>query len=487
MTNETEQQETIQEPENSLPAVTLADLPPEWTEAVKRAGWPTLMPVQAKAMPYIVAGRDIMVQSRTGSGKTGAFLLPALDRINRYQASTQVLVLAPTRELAAQVAREAEVLAGDSGVRITAVYGGVGYGKQLAQLREGAHLVVGTPGRILDHLKRGTLKLDNLKLLIFDEADRLLSMGFFPDMRRLYDYLPKKVQCAMFSATFPASVLRLADLFLTNPDFLGLSRDGVHVAETEHIVYEVASMDKDRSLIRIIEFENPESAIIFCNTKVKVHYVNVVLRRFGYNADELSADLPQNARDKVMKKLREGKVRFLVATDVAARGIDISDLSHVFIYEVPEDPEQYIHRAGRTGRAGAAGTAVTLIDGFIEKAALKRIQTKYNIDFETRTVPSEEDVANLVSQRLTSRLEAQLRERDKLKVERMERFLPLAKSLAESEELLPLVAMLLDDTYQQMLHQPPETLDVSPPEKEQARQKPKKRRRGRGRGRRGGK
>lgn len=454
----TEPTETTVEPENSLPEVALKDLPPEWTEAVNRAGWTSLLPVQAKAMPYLVAGRDIMVQSRTGSGKTGAFLLPIIDRINRFEATTQALVLAPTRELAAQVAHEAKTLVGDSGIRITAVYGGVGYGKQLADLKQGAHIVVGTPGRILDHLGRGTLKLDTLRLLVFDEADRLLSMGFFPDMRRLQDYLPKRVQCGMFSATFPASVMRLADLFLSNPDFLGLSRDGVHVAGTEHIIYEVPSMEKDRSLARLIEFENPDSAIIFCNTKVKVHYVNVVLQRFGYNADELSADLSQNAREAVMNKLRAGNVRFLVATDVAARGIDITALSHVFIYEVPEDHEIYIHRAGRTGRAGAAGTAITLIEGFQEKVALKRIQNKYDIEFDYRTVPTEEDVAKLVSERLTTRLEAQLRERDKLKVERMERFLPLAKSLADSDELLPLVAMLLDDTYQHMLHQPPDII-----------------------------
>ena len=229
--------------------------------------------------------------------------------------------------------------------------------------RQGAHLVVGTPGRILDHLLKRNLSLKHLQMLVFDEADRMLSMGFYPDMKAVQRYLPsRRIQGCMFSATFPARVMRLAGEFLHEPEFLSLSRDHVHVTDVEHVYYVVPRMDKDRSLVRIIEVENPASALIFCNTKARVHYVTAVLQRFGYDADELSSDLSQKAREKIMARVRKGKLRFLVATDVAARGIDLPDLSHVIIYEPPDDPELYIHRAGRTGRAGGGGVAISLVD-----------------------------------------------------------------------------------------------------------------------------
>ncbi len=440
---------------DDFPEVAYADLPEGWKNAMRRAGWTSLMPVQAKTMPYIMAGRDLMVQSRTGSGKTGAFVLPILERINPLLNACQALVLAPTRELAQQVSNDAMTLAGDSGVRVTAVYGGVGYGAQLEAFRKGAHLVVGTPGRILDHLLRRSLTLDKLQILVFDEADRLLSMGFYPDMREVQRYLPdRRVEGYMFSATFPPRVKSLAQQFLHKPDFLGLSSDNIHVVETEHIFYTVPGMDKDRSLVRLIEVENPESAIIFCNTKTKVHYVTVVLQRFGYDADELSADLSQNEREQVLTRLRRGGLRFLVATDVAARGIDIPELSHVIQYEPPEDVELYIHRAGRTGRAGASGEAISLVD-VVERNKLRRIAQRYDIDLQERPLPSDEDVAAIVAERATVLLENKLRNRDKLQAERLARFVPLAKSLSEGDEGLDLLAMLLDDYYQQAVHNPP--------------------------------
>ncbi|HSV27461.1 MAG TPA: DEAD/DEAH box helicase, partial [Sedimentisphaerales bacterium] len=435
-----------------LPEADIASLPIRMQEAVARAGWKDLMPVQARAIPYMLAGRDIMVQSRTGSGKTGAFILPVIERIKSRQVSCQAIVLVPTRELARQVAAESEMLCGDTGIRTVSVYGGVGYGQQIEGFRRGAHIVVGTPGRVLDHLLRKTLVLDHLETLVFDEADRMLSMGFYPDMKRVQSYLPKRrLHGCMFSATFPPYVMRLASEFLRDPEFLSLSKDHVHVADTEHVYYKVPAMDKDRCLMRIIESENPASAIIFCNTKSKVHYVATVLQRFGYDADELSADLSQAARDSVMSRLRAGTLKFLVATDVAARGIDIPDLSHVFQYEPPEDQEGYIHRAGRTGRAGAAGEAITLVSGF-EEVGLKQIAKKYKIELIERSVPADADIAAIVSQRLTVLLEAKLRSRDRVEIERLQRFIELGRALAQSEEELPIIAMLLDDYYLQSLH-----------------------------------
>jgi ATP-dependent RNA helicase DeaD len=338
-------------------------------------------------------------------------------------------------------------------VRSLAVYGGVGYGPQLAALKAGAQLVIGTPGRILDHLLRRTLSLEHLTYLIFDEADRMLSMGFYPDMVRVQSYLPEQhVSTFMFSATFPPQVIRLAEQFLHKASFLNLSSDHIHVTEVEHVYYLVHGMDKDRSLVRIIEAENPPSALIFCNTKVRVEYVKVVLQRFGYDADELSSDLSQEVREKVMERVRKGTLRFLVATDVAARGIDLPELSHVIQYEPPEDPEAYIHRAGRTGRAGGSGTAISLVTG-LERTALQRIAKRFAIQMQECPLPSDEDVERIVSERVIALLEARLRGRDKLQAERMQRFLPLARSLGESDET-DLLAMLLDDFYQETFHAP---------------------------------
>jgi ATP-dependent RNA helicase DeaD len=473
-TPQREETEDVEEPENSLPSVSIADLTSRMSEAVARAGWNSLTPVQSKAMPYIMAGRPIMVQARTGSGKTGAFILPIMELVNRHQDGTQALVLVPTRELATQVVDEATTLFGDGGLRVTAVYGGVGYGPQLKALRDGTHLIVGTPGRVLDHLLRGSMSLKQLKVLVFDEADRMLGMGFYPDMRRVQEYLPGKIYTCMFSATFPHTVRSLARQFMNEPEYLSLSRDRVHVADTSHQTVTIPSMEKDRTLIRLIELENPDSAIIFCNTRQRVHYVSTVLRRFGYNADELSGDLAQKDREKVMGSLREGKLRFLVATDVAARGIDISNLSHVFQYELPDDPEIYIHRAGRTGRAGATGVAISLVGDFTEQVQLKKIAKQYNIVFEERPSPDKEALAKVVAERMTARLEAHMRDRDKLQIERLQRFVPMVQDLSSSEEGTALLALLLDDYYQKLLHAPPAGVELAPPRRQERSSRPKK-------------
>lgn len=454
--------QTLIEPEKALPEVALADLPEPLRQAVARAGWDGLMPVQAKSLPYLLKGLDLMVQSRTGSGKTGAFLLPIFHRMDLERDQTQALILTPTRELAKQVAGEAEMLFKDTGLRVSLVYGGVGYGTQTDALRAGAHLVVGTPGRILDHLLRHNFTLQNLKTLVFDEADRMLSIGFYPDMREIKRYLPKRrVSTFLFSATYPPHVLRLAEEFMEEPNFLSLSAKQVHVADIEHVYHEVSGMDKDRTLVRLLERDNPASAIIFSNTKANVHYITEVLKGFGYDAEELSADLTQAKREQVLARLRSGTLRFLVATDVAARGIDIQDLSHVIQYEPPEDPESYIHRAGRTGRAGASGTAVTLVN-IMEEIALKRIGARFGIDLQKRPGPTDEEVASVVAERTTALLEAELRNTPPLKQERLKRFLPLIKDMAASDEDLLALALLLDERYQAALHAPQVAFEPQP-------------------------
>ncbi|NSW54128.1 MAG: DEAD/DEAH box helicase [Anaerolineae bacterium] len=459
------------EPAKTLDPIQFNDLPTPLREAMARAGWSEMTPVQAGAIPYFFARRDVMAQAKTGSGKTGAYLLPMLKRINFNKAACQMLVLVPTRELAQQVTAEANLLFGDSGLRVAAVYGGTSYRPQIDAFKAGAHLVVATPGRVIDHLIKRNLTLDDLEVLVFDEADRMLSMGFYPDMVRIREFLPRRrYNSYMFSATFPAQVMRLTKQFLHEADFLSLSKDTVHVTDTRHTYVITPAMDKDRALVRLIEMENPAQAIIFCNTKDQVFYVTRVLQRFGYNADEISSDLSQNARDKVLKHVRDGKLRFLVATDVAARGIDIPELSHVFQYEPPEDIELYIHRAGRTGRAGAAGTAVMLVNA-LEQRMVTRIGAFYKIEFEQLPLPEDEDVQSVVAQRLVGRLEARLRDRDRLQVERMQRMVPLVRELAEDEDGVALLAMLLDDDYHAWMHQPPELVEVedaAPPKKHES-------------------
>jgi len=475
MEEESKNEAITAESRNGFAEISMKDLTARMREACVRAGWDSLTPVQAKAIPYLLADRDVMVQSRTGSGKTGAYLLPIIEKNDFKKNVTQALVLVPTRELALQVSREAQRLSEGTDLRTAVVYGGVGYGTQLEAFRSGAHLVVGTPGRILDHLLKNNLSLDNLRILVFDEADRMLSMGFYPDMVKIRKYIPvHEILSSMFSATFPPQVIRLADQFMRAPQLLSLSGSQVHIAEIEHVYYVVPGMRKERSLVRIIEVENPVSAIIFCNTKDTVHYLSVVLKRFGYDADELSSDLAQSMREKVMARVRRGALRFLVATDVAARGIDIPDLSHVIQYEPPEDPEAYIHRAGRTGRMGSGGVAISLV-AEMEKFKLQSIARYYNINMQERPLPGDEELEKVVAERVTALLEARLRARDNLQIERMRRFAPLAKSLAQTDDQLALITMLLDDYYQQSLHAPP-----APPAEEAglttAKKKTKKRR-----------
>ena len=456
---------SVDEPENALPEVSLADLPQLLQTACAKAGWNSLMPVQSRALPYLLEGRDLMVQSRTGSGKTGTYLLPLMARLNPAMPAVQALILVPTRELAVQVEQEAKTLFKGSGFTVAAVYGGVGYGKQMDALRQGVSVVVGTPGRVLDHLLRRTLNLDHISALIFDEADRMLSIGFYPDMKEIQRYLPEtSIHAMLFSATYPPHVLKLAGEFLTDPQMLSLSTTQIHVAEVQHLYCECKSMEKDRTLIKILEVENPASAIIFCNTKATVHFVTAVLQGFGFNADELSADLSQSRREDVLSRLRKGTIRFLVATDVAARGIDIPELSHVFLYEPPDDRESYIHRAGRTGRAGAAGVVISLVD-IMEKMELQRIAKYFKVPLTQHMAPTDEEVAHAVGMRVTALLEARFRQLNGLERERMKRFEPLVQSIAEDPEQRHLLTLLLDDSYQKSLN-PTAFLPAGTPRKE---------------------
>ena len=438
------------------------DLPPSIQAALSAAGWETLMPVQERAIPYLLEGKDLIVQSRTGSGKTGAFLLPLFEKINPAVNETQALILTPTRELAKQIFSEFERMKlathDTHELRAVLVYGGVKYGPQVKGLKEGSQVVIGTPGRILDHLNRNVFNLQNLSYLIFDEADEMLSMGFYPDMKELQRYLSRERHTYMFSATMPPKVRSLAREFLNEPQFISLSVGQESVETLEYRYYVTDQMEKDRLLVRLFELENPESAIVFVNTKRDVEYLTQFLKNFGYNADAISGDLTQNARELAMERTKEGKTRFLVATDVAARGIDISDLSHVFMYDVPQDPEYLVHRSGRTARAGKTGVAIVLAT-VEDQTTLLRSAMHYGISLEKRPVPTAEDVSARVSERLIVMLENLFRERTNMEKERLQRFIPLVQELAREEP--ELLAMFVDQVYLDQLMASEE--DASPP------------------------
>ncbi|MFP4227463.1 MAG: DEAD/DEAH box helicase [Salinivenus sp.] len=433
----------FREPDPPLDEVTIDDLSGRVEQAVRAAGWTELMPVQQKSIPYTLEERDLIVQSQTGSGKTGAFLLPLFDLMNPDKKEQQVLVLTPTRELARQIHEEFEQMkiATPHTNRLEAalVYGGVSYNPQIEALENGAQMVIGTPGRILDHLKKGNFDGSTIRMLILDEADEMLSMGFYPDMKEIVSYLPEERTSYMYSATMPPKVRNAAREFLRDPGFLSLSSDKVSVDEITYRYYLVKPMDKDRVLEKLLELEEPESALIFANTKKEVSYLSEFLSNAGYDVDEMSGDLSQRKREEALDRLREGKLRLLVATDVAARGIDVSDLSHVFIYDVPQDHEYIIHRSGRTARAGKTGTTIVLAT-HEDEYELKRMANTYDIDIERAELP--EDPHRTARDLLRQRYDEEQPDPDDV-----EQFVPLVRELADDQP--ELLASLISELYEQ--------------------------------------
>jgi ATP-dependent RNA helicase DeaD len=380
-------------------------------------------PVQAATLRPILEGKDVIVRSKTGTGKTAAFAIPMLERIPAGRRRPSALVMCPTRELALQVAEEISALGKHKDLSVVAIYGGASMGDQLDRLEKGAEIVVGTPGRIYDHIRRKTLKLDGVLVSCLDEADEMLNMGFFEEVTRILDHLPDGVQQLLFSATVPADIEQIVRDYLSSPETILLSGDEYKVANIHNVIYStVDAYPKPRNLLYMIETEEPEAAIVFCNTRNDTSLVTAVLNRNGYDAELLNGDLPQKERERVMAKVKRGEVRFMVATDIAARGIDISDLTHVINYSLPEDPAVYLHRVGRTGRIGKKGTALSLVSG-AEIMTLSALQKRFGIQFETRTLPTPEEARR----RWTDRHVAELKESMSASV--FEGFIPLAQEL----------------------------------------------------------
>ena len=472
-----------------------SSLPEPLQRGIAALGWTSPMPVQARVVPAMRSGVDLIVKAMTGSGKTGAFGIPIIDAIDPDSRGCQALVLTPTRELAKQVAKEIEALGKPKGILALEIYGGVGYQLQLDGIEQGRQVIVGTPGRILDHLGSGKLELDGVRILVFDEADEMLSLGFWPDMREIAKYLPEKRQSCLFSATIPEKVKSLSRFFLNEPEFVTMNEDESSPQEIEHYYVITTQQDKEINLLKLLEYEDPESAIVFCNTKDDVRYVTSFLQRRGFDADQISGDLSQAAREAAMARIKAGNLRILVATDVAARGIDISDLTHVMSYAAPDTPEVYVHRTGRTGRAGKTGTAISLVSGF-DIGNFRTIQTVNKIKIDERKVPTDAQIATRLRERLANKAEQQLRhldEREKLAL--FGRFLPVVKELAADDagvtELATICALYL---HEHRVETPSTDIDPGTSTDARAHESPRDRREGRrgggggggGRGRGGG-
>ncbi|WP_338472730.1 DEAD/DEAH box helicase [Niallia sp. XMNu-256] len=357
------------------------------SEPIQRAitdmGFEEASPIQEKAIPVALTGKDIIGQAQTGTGKTAAFAIPILEKVDKSKKYIQAIAIAPTRELAIQVSEEINRLAKYMGISSLPIYGGQSIDRQIKALKKGPHIITGTPGRLLDHIQRKTLKLDRTSVVVLDEADEMLDMGFLEDIERILKETPEEKQTLLFSATMPKPIQNLAERFMRDPELVKMKAKEVTSPTVKQIYYEVNERDKFEVLCRLLDVDNPELAVIFGRTKRRVDELSDALNKRGYLAGGLHGDLNQRQRDDVMNKFRGGKIDILVATDVAARGIDVSGVTHVYNFDIPQDPESYVHRIGRTGRAGKTGLAITLATPrekgqihSIEKASKGKIQRK---------------------------------------------------------------------------------------------------------------
>ena len=379
----------------------------KYVQAVGKMGFVEPTPIQQAAIPMLLAGKDIIGQAQTGTGKTAAFMLPLLQGLDPSTHAVQALVLAPTRELAKQVAEAGTQLGQETAVKILAVYGGQSYTIQKRALSRGVDAVVGTPGRLLDLMHQGELDLSHVNFLIIDEADEMLEMGFVDDVESILKELSSERQIGLFSATMPDAIRKLANRYLNSPEKVSVNPEHITVAETVQRFYRVREENKLPALIRLLEVEDITSGLIFVRTKVRSQEISDELNSIGFPADALNGDLNQSRREQVLDRFRQHSLKLLVATDVAARGLDIEDVTHVINYDFPQDAEDYVHRIGRTGRAGKTGVALTLLTNR-ERGIQKSVVAYTHQQMEEGTIPTIEDVEKHREDRLVKRLSDQL-------------------------------------------------------------------------------
>ena len=330
-------------------------------QGVQAIGYVDPTPIQLRAIPLILAGRDVIGSAQTGTGKTAAFALPILSKLDSHQPSPRVLVLEPTRELAAQVETAIRGFARFTDLQVTVVYGGVGYAHQIDALKRGTDVLVATPGRLLDHLQRGSCRLDAVRYLVLDEADRMLDMGFLPDVRRIVERCPRDRQSSLFSATIPPQIETLIQWAMRTPETVEIGARRTPAETVKHVIYPVAEAQKTDLLVELLKRVNYDSVIVFCRTKHRADRVAHLLKRSNHAVAVLHSNRTQREREQALRGFRDGRFEVLVATDIAARGLDIADVSHVINFDVPQHPEDYVHRIGRTGRAEASGDAFTIM------------------------------------------------------------------------------------------------------------------------------
>jgi ATP-dependent RNA helicase DeaD len=360
-------------------------------KAIAELGYEEPTPIQARTIRRMLEHRDVIAQAQTGTGKTAAFALPIIEKLEKDGHIPQALIMTPTRELAVQVAEAFHTYGKYHQVAVLPVYGGQPIERQLKALNRGVQIVVGTPGRLLDHIRRGTLKLDQVHTVVLDEADEMLDMGFIEDIEAILETTPETRQTALFSATIPDPVVKLAQRYMREPERIRVQTEQLTVPQTRQVYYEVGGRDKFEVLARILDFETPGSALIFCRTKSEVDALGERLIARAFPAETLHGDLSQVQRDRVMARFRSGQAELLVATDVAARGLDIEHVSHVINYDIPLDPEIYVHRIGRTGRAGRAGVAITLVTPR-ERRLLRTIERVTGAPIQRMRLPTIADV-----------------------------------------------------------------------------------------------
>ena len=413
--------------------------------ALTELGYDEPTPIQEQAIPALLAGRDVIAHAQTGTGKTAAFALPIIQRLTVAKVP-QALVLAPTRELAMQVAEAMFRYGKHASARVTPVYGGQPIERQLRALERGVQVVVGTPGRIMDHMRRGTLALDAIQTVILDEADEMLDMGFAEDIEYILQQTPATRQTALFSATMPSAVLDLAMRYTKTPQRISVVSEQMTAPLTKQVYYDVSPRDKLDALCRILDVETPTSAMIFCRTRAEADHLGESLQGRGYMAEIIHGDLSQAMRERVMKRFREGQSELLVATDVAARGLDIPDVTHVINYDVPGDPEGYVHRIGRTGRAGRTGLAISLITPR-ERRQLQIIERVIHSRILRQKLPSLADVAARRREAFREAL------REVLEAGDLEPYMLMVEEMAESHDATELAAaafkLLLNEVTQE--------------------------------------
>ena len=388
----------------------------EICRAVLDMGFEEATPIQSQAIPVILEGKDIIGQSQTGTGKTAAFGIPLLERINPEDRRLQALILCPTRELAIQVSEEfRKLLKYKDNIRVLPIYGGQPIDRQIAALRKGTQVVIGTPGRVMDHMRRRTIKAETVQMMVLDEADEMLDMGFREDIETILVKIPEEHQTLLFSATLSPEILDITKRFQKNPEFIKIVRKELTVPNIEQYYFDVKEKTKLDALCRIIDVYDPKLAMVFCKTKKRVDDLVEMLQGRGYFAEGLHGDLKQAQRDKVMQKFRNGTIEILVATDVAARGIDVDDIDVVFNYDVPQDDEYYVHRIGRTGRAGREGKAFNLVVGK-EVYKLREIQRYCKTRIIPQAIPSLDDVTSIKADKILDQVGEVLQDSDLSKV-----------------------------------------------------------------------